>query len=194
MLNVISGLLSGGAAPAAATSYESIATVTLGSDQTEINFTSIASTWKHLQIRYVAKANVGSNYAQSISMRFNSDTGTNYSRHAIAAYTGGYASTTSFGDASQNIINLFSGASSTNWNASTFGAGIIDILDYQNTNKYKTVRSLAGAESNDASTLVSTLGLSSGLWQSTSAITSITLTSNAAFKQYSSFALYGIKG
>jgi hypothetical protein len=194
MLNVVSGLLSGGAAPAAATSYESISTVTLGSDQTTITFSSIASTWKHLQIRYIAKANVGSNYAQSINMRFNSDTGSNYSRHFLGAYTGGYAATTAGGDATQNIINLFSGVSSTNWNASTFGAGIIDILDYQNTNKYKTVRSLAGAESNDSSTLISTLGLSSGLWQSTSAVTSISLTSNGDFKQYSSFALYGIKG
>jgi hypothetical protein len=174
--------------------YDALATVTVPSGGlATITFAGIPNTYKHLQIRYTGRVNVASNYAQSISIRFNSDSGSNYARHTLAAYTGGYAATSAFADVNQNIMQLFSGLSGGNWTTEMQGAGVIDILDYQNTNKYKTVRSLAGADGNDNSTLISTLGLASGLWQSTSAITSMELTSNAAFAQYSQFTLYGIK-
>ena len=76
--------------------------------------------------------------------------------------------------------------------ANAFGVTIIDILDYANTNKYKTFRSLVGSDTNDTNGAV---GLASGSWRSTSAITSITLSNNVSgnLAQYSSFALYGIK-
>jgi hypothetical protein len=175
-------------------SYDAIGTVVVGSGgQSTISFTSIPGTYKHLQIRYTGRVNVASNYGQSISIRFNSDSGSNYARHVLGAYTGGYAATSAFADVSQNIMQLFGGFSGGNWTTEMQGAGVTDILDYQNTNKFKTVRSLAGADGNDNSTLISILGFSSGLWRSTSAITSMELTSNADFAQHSQFALYGIK-
>lgn len=175
-------------------SFDAIGTTTVGSGgQSSIIFSSIPSTYKHLQIRYTGRVNVASNYGQSISIRFNSDSGSNYARHVLAAYTGGYTATTSFSDANQNIMQVFGGLSGGNWTSQMQGGGVIDILDYQNTNKFKTVRSLAGAESNDSSTFINILGLSSGLWRSTSAITSIELSGNADFVQHSQFALYGIK-
>jgi hypothetical protein len=70
-------------------------------------------------------------------------------------------------------------------------AAIIDILDYQNTNKYKTVRDLSGYDSNGAGYLF----YRSGLWMSTTAINRLDITSTGGtLAQYSSFALYGIKG
>lgn len=181
--------------PRITNSYESIATVTVGgTSQGTITFSSIPSTYKHLQIRFTGRVNVASDYGQSVNVRFNSDTGSNYARHTLAAYTGGYAATTGSNDINQNNINLFGGLSSANWPSQTRGGGVIDILDYQNTNKFKTVRCFGGSESNSDTPLVSILGLSSGLWRSTSAVTSIDLTSNADFMQYSHFALYGIRG
>jgi hypothetical protein len=189
LLNVISGLLSGGAAPAAATSYESIATTTLGANQLTISFTSIPSTYKHLQIRLLARTDRAGNPASNVLLNFNSDTSANYSYHDLdgdgaSAYSSGSASTSNI--ATQRISGNTAGAN-------VFGAIVIDILDYQNTNKYKTVRYLGGYDNNGGGEIY----LGSGNWRSTSAITQIDLTSingTANFKQYSSFALYGIKG
>jgi len=75
--------------------------------------------------------------------------------------------------------------------ASVFAAYVIDILDYANTNKYKTSRNLAGYDNNSGGRV----SLNSGNWRNTNAITSITLTCRSDnFQQYSQFALYGIKG
>jgi hypothetical protein len=77
-----------------------------------------------------------------------------------------------------------------------YSASIIDILDYANTNKYKTYRALTGIDKNGSGSIQ----LTSGVWRNTTAITSITITpqSNTSptnqFQQYSQFALYGIKG
>ena len=65
----------------------------------------------------------------------------------------------------------------------------MDILDYSNTNKNKTLRQLAGTDNNGNGVV----GLSSGLWQSTAAVASIDITAIGSFSQYTSFALYGIK-
>jgi hypothetical protein len=70
------------------------------------------------------------------------------------------------------------------------GAGIIDILDYANTNKYKTARSLRGYDANGSGNM----SLISGLWMNTAAISNITLTARGgSVDQYTTFALYGIK-
>ena len=84
------------------------------------------------------------------------------------------------------------GLAGNNSSASTFGTFIVDILDYKDTNKYKTIRGLAGTDNNGSGSVY----FSSGLWMSTSAITRIDLAPNAGtlFNQNSSFALYGIKG
>jgi hypothetical protein len=68
----------------------------------------------------------------------------------------------------------------------------IDILDYKDTNKYKTTRAISGAERGATPSYVF---IPSSNWRSTSAITSIKLfpESGASFVQYSNFQLYGIK-
>jgi hypothetical protein len=73
-----------------------------------------------------------------------------------------------------------------------FAGYVIDILDYANTNKNKTIRSLAGSDANGSGTI----WFGSIAWLSTSAITSLSfnIESGSNFTQYSSFALYGIKG
>ena len=81
-------------------------------------------------------------------------------------------------------------AVSANSTANCFGVAVIDILDYANTNKYKTYRSLTGGDANGSGQVL----LRSSNWRSTSAVTSMTLYPGVGnFTQYSSFALYGIK-
>jgi hypothetical protein len=172
---------------AAVGDYESIATVTVGSGGSlSITFSSIVGTYKHLQIRGIAK--YLNTAGGSMRLQFNSDTGSNYSYHYLS---GDGASASAGAGTSGTFIAPSIGQQDTG----QFTASVIDILDYSNTNKYKTSRILSGLDKNGSGSMQ----LSSGLWMSTSAITSITLTpqSNTTptnqFEQYSSFALYGIK-
>ena len=182
MLNIISGTLSTGAPPVSPTSYESISTVTVGSGGTSsVSFTSIPSTFTHLQVRCTTLLSASDN---DYRMQINGDTGSNYSRHYLlgdgsAAYAAGSANQDMF-------LVCYNAASYTNSTGS-----IIDILDYANTNKYKTARILAGVDKNGGGYMF----LLSGNWRNTAAITSLLIYPNAGtFNQYSSFALYGIKG
>ena len=77
--------------------------------------------------------------------------------------------------------------------SSAFGPLVFDVLDYADTNKYKTGRSLFGSDGNGSGWIM----LSSGNWRNTAAITTIQLRPSAGgntFVTNSSFALYGIKG
>ena len=81
------------------TSYESIATVNPTGGASTISFSSIPSTYTHLQIRGIARRASGTGLAD-ISIRLNSDTGSNYAMHDLqgngsAAAAQGYASQTS---------------------------------------------------------------------------------------------------
>ena len=187
MLNVISGLLSGGAAAGGGTSYESIATVTVGSGgSSSISFSSIPSTFKHLQVRGIMRDTRATN-PDSLLLTFNSDSSTNYSYHYLNG-DGSIVDANAGTSANYIFLSRFAGANQT---ANAFGAIVIDVLEYANTNIYKTTRSIGGYDANG----VGAIKLDSGNWRSTSAITSLTLTpANTSFVQYSSFALYGIKG
>jgi hypothetical protein len=164
-------------------SYESIATVNVGSGgASSISFTSIPSTYQHLQIRAINIGNTGSTWGY-FTMRFNGDSSSNYPRHQL---WGNGTSAQAYADTGNS--SAFSSISSLS--AGNFAASVIDILDYSNTNKYKTLRSLSGVDlSGDGA-----VALMSSMWQATSAINSITILPNTNFAQYSSFALYGIKG
>jgi hypothetical protein len=167
------------------TSYESIATTTVGSGgSSTITFSSIPSTYTHLQLRIIAKSTASGSYSQ---IRFNSDSGSNYAMHELYG-TG--SSALAYAETSQTYLNQYY-TIETSTASNVFSASIFDILDYANTNKYKTTRKLSGNENNSAGGI----DLASGLWRSTSAIDAITITPNSGnFAQYSSFALYGIKG
>ncbi len=179
--------------PRITTAYESIATTTVGSGgSATVTFSSIPSTYKHLQIRVFAKTNRGTYGRDEFSLQFNSDTASNYSWHTLYG-DGGTASAYGIGSDTKIDAGYIAGGAGT----SMFGAGIVDILDYANTNKYKTIRSLTGHDHNGViAGIHAIVNLNSGSWRSTSAINSIVIgvVSGTAFNQYSSFALYGIKG
>lgn len=173
--------------------YESIQTVTVGaSPVSTITFSSIPSTYTHLQIRGIAVANDSStpSSADYVKVTFNSDTGANYSWHPIHG-NGSSASSAGYANYSSMFLGWVNGYGSM---ANNVSPTIIDILDYKDTNKYKTCRSLSGYDFN-GSGADQFISWWSGNWRSTAAISTITLEIRMGFqyKQYTKFALYGIK-
>jgi hypothetical protein len=178
----------GNPAVAASGTFESISTVTVSGTQSSITFTSIPSTYKHLQIRSVARDDQSVNSIGYTRMTVNSDTGTNYNGHALYA-NGSTVSAINWAAGANMIIGREAGSTLL---ASTFGANIIDILDYASTSKYKTVRSLSGIDANGSGDIF----FQSGLWLNTAAINAISFTAQGGsnFVTGTKFALYGIKG
>jgi hypothetical protein len=189
MAPIIGILASSQSANIVTTAFESIATTTVGAGgATTITFSSIPSTYTHLQIRALARTNRTAG-VDIMSMRMNGVTSNSYSDHLL--YGDGTTVQTDR-NSTYSRINI-QRVASDNLSASIFSIFTIDILDYANTNKYKTVRYMGGYDANGSGRAC----LGSGLFQNTSAITSITLegleyTSN--YNQYSQFSLYGIKG
>lgn len=183
---------------AAGGDFESIATVTVGSGgASSIEFTSIPSTYQHLQIRGIAKTNRATYGQDDLRMQVGNgsiDTGNNYSWHHL---TGDGASASATAGSTTNVV-YFGAAAGGSGGTSMFGAVVVDILDYASTSKYKTVRVFRGIDTNGAvAGFNGFVGLTSGLWQSASALDRVKLDPTAlgatAFVQHSTFALYGIK-
>ena len=166
--------------------YDALATVTVPSGgAASIEFVGIPTGYKHLQIRGIAKSTGGG--TEDFNMQLNGVT-SGYALHSLYANVPPNAAASS-GTSQSAIVQPFNFAPYSGA-TSIFGAVIYDILDYANVNKYKTVRTFGGTDLNGSGII----GLYSGLFQSTSAITSIKLyaTSNN-LAQYSQFALYGVK-
>jgi hypothetical protein len=173
-------------------SLDSIATVTVGAGgSANIEFTSIPSAYKHLQIRISAQSNRGTFGSDYNNTTINNDTGSNYARHTM----GGDGSSSLVG-ATANGSYVSGGVCGTS-TGGTFGTSIIDILDYTNTNKFKTVRVLSGNDLNGSvGGYPGEMYLLSGLWMNTNAVTSIKFVPNSGtlYTQHTKFALYGMKG
>ena len=154
--------------------YEKIATNTLGSTTTTVTFSSIAGTYTDL-VLIIAGTSIGADY--TITLRFNSDTGSNYSSTFLQG-NGTTASSTR--DTSQTSMNA--GSITTIQSNS-----IISIQNYSNTTTYKTVLSRGNASGARTRAYV-------GTWLNTNAITSIAVTTNGTdFASGCVFTLYGIK-
>lgn len=161
--------------------YEPIATTTLGSDQATVTFSSIPSTYTDL----VVSANFGgfsASFDNIWGINFNGSTANNYSQTILygdGTTAGSIRRTTANAD---GMILLWRAE-----NNSLTSNGLINIMNYANTTTYKTV--LARSSNAWASA-------NAGLWQSTSAITSLTLRwfdTNQKYRTGSTFTLYGIK-
>jgi hypothetical protein len=172
--------------------YEPIGVVNVPSGGiTSITFGSIPQTYAHLQIRATVRPTI----ASDVVLRFNNDATTgNYYSHGMNATGAG-----SVGSGS-GPGSYYQGGMGIGYHdiaiANAFGASIVDILDYTNTNKNTTVRTAFGVDYNG--TGGNQVAFLSGGWFSTPAVTTITLYllsgSGNVFAQHSSIALYGIKG
>jgi hypothetical protein len=166
--------------------YDSLATVTVPSGGVaSVTFAGIPNTYKHLQVRAFAKNTLTNAYTANFYMRFNGDSGTNYANHGL------------YGTGTSAVPNIPSGANPVFaiWcisGSAQFGTSIFDILDYANTTKNKTTRTLMGTDTNGNGIV----GLESGVWMNTSAVNSISFSmgdGTQTIAQYSQFSLYGVK-
>jgi hypothetical protein len=177
------GILAAQAPPAPAGAYELISSTILTSNTASVTFSSIPATFKHLQVRYVARATSTGN-ATNIVTTINNNTGSNYAVHEL------------IGDGSSVSSSGFSGLTAIlrpsipddALTAGMFAAGVVDLLDYSSVSKNKTIRFFNGVGARNV-TLVS------GLFVNTAATTSITFaTQEGSLKTGTRFSLYGIRG
>jgi hypothetical protein len=183
---ITAGLYAGGVPPVT-NSYESIATLNGDGTNTFFTFSSIPSTYKHLQVRILARW-TDAVTTGGIIMRMNSDSGSNYSYHYVEG-DGGSAG--AGGGASLSFAYPFGNVPGSSTASNIYSTIVIDILDYANTNKNKTMRALAGYDANGSGLV----GLRSSAWYNTAAINSLTFGSSAyKLTTASQIALYGIKG
>jgi hypothetical protein len=179
---------SASAAPLDPLAYQSIATVLVGAaGASNISFTSIPSTYKHLQLRMYNRTNrsYSGNTVDAVNIKLDGNLYTKLHRlQGDGVSAGSYVATDGFYTAQ----NGSGGTTNPGW-----GAQVFDLLDYSNTNKNKVGRLIGGYDPSIGGGYVQ---LSSWLWATTTTPTSIDIYSvtDSLFLQYSSFALYGIKG
>jgi hypothetical protein len=123
----------------------------------------------------------------NLNIRFNSDSGANYSTRRLKG-TGAITFSDSSSAATTMIFQYGAGDTLT---ANTFSNGDLYIPNYTSSN-YKSVSGDIVIESNSATNYVNYLALQAGLWSNTAAITSITIGCDGNWKQYSTFYLYGV--
>lgn len=167
--------------------YELISTTLVTSAVASVTFdvSTLASTYKHLQIRALGKSSATA--SDSIDLTFNNDTGSNYSYHEL--YGNGSSVGSGASTSRANIAAVCGMRSSSD--TYVFDAAVIDLLDPFSTSKNKTSRSFRGGTGGTGSVVY----LVSGAWFSTSAVTSIKLTGRSNNLGVGSrFSLYGLKG
>lgn len=173
-----------------------IASTTATAGQTSITFTNISSIYSSLQIRGMIQSNASTTglTTQFLNVQFNSVTTTNYVSHYLV---GDGSSASASGVTASNGIRVMATCMPNDaYYANMRSAVIIDIQDYTNTTRNKTLRYFSGMDSNLSSSNFG-LALGSGfLTNSTSAITSITLVAptGSGYTTGTKFSLYGMIG
>jgi hypothetical protein len=153
--------------------YTPLATVTLGTTASSVTFSSIPATYRDLILisRPIATSGTIEGY-----LRFNSDTGSNYSRVIMF----GTGSSTGSNAATDTNIGLV--------DAITSGTNIasIQIMDYSATDKHKTC---LGRRSFPTDSVAA----AAYRWANTAAITTVSITASAStYAAGSTFNLYGV--
>ena len=163
---------------AAGATYEPLATTTLGSAQSSVTFSSISGSYTDLVLVFSVKANTA---ALNSGVRFNSDTGSNYSNTTLEA------NGSSVGSQRHTNVDFIRTDAYSNPTTSTFSFKIVHINNYSNSTTYKTALVRSGDSSTGVDAVV-------GLWRNTAAITSVNIYArNDSFASGSIFTLYGIK-
>jgi hypothetical protein len=154
--------------------YRPLATVTLGTTSTSVTFSNIPATYRDLII--VMNVVHSTQVERDIRIRFNADSGANYSRVAMA---GNGSTATSFAFSGETAADIL--ATSTTLSVSTF-----QIMDYSATDKHKTFLARANLTAGRVSAFASR-------WANTAAINSIEMfTDTGTLNAGGTFNLYGV--
>jgi hypothetical protein len=151
--------------------YRPLATVTLGSSAASVTFSSIPATYRDLIL--IVNGTPAINVNDSFSVRYNGDTGSNYSYVRMVGTSSNTA--TSVAESNNSVGGFFGGSQQT---------FILQVMDYSATDKHKSWLSRVSAN---------WVGAWAGRWASTSAITSVNiLYASAGFGTGTTFSLYGV--
>jgi hypothetical protein len=162
--------------------YTPIYAQTLSSTTSSVTFSNIPTTFTDLVL--VFQGTVATN-GQSIIVRFNNDTNTNYSRTTLRG-SSTTAESVRVSNTTSSWLTYGVGASST-----AQCSGTMTIQNYSNTTTYKTALTKFGNVSGSAGQ-----GTECGvnMWRSTSPITSLTISAQSGnMNSGCTFTLYGIK-
>lgn len=192
MLNTITAILDAGAG-GGGTAYESISTVTVGAGGVaSVTFSSLPTSYAALQFRISARSTLAGTNADNVAFRINGNTSSIYTTHRLRA------TSSVVSDAFANLdYGYFPSAVPAAGNLSNTFAGIIaDFHDYNSSTKTKTIRVFSGFDENGSSGNAGSpnVQLSSCLFNSTSAMSSIVFQTSGNIAEGSVFSLYGIKG
>jgi hypothetical protein len=159
--------------------YEPIATQTLGSSAVSVTFSSIASTYTDLVL--ICNPSMSASTNQPV-ITLNSDTGTSYSTTSLRGDGSSAASSRH-----TNIAGWYpvpGPGVGTNGNPEPW---IVQIMNYSNTTTFKTALSRFNNPISYVTTNVH-------LWRNTAAVSTVAITMEAGtFNTGSTFTLYGIK-
>jgi hypothetical protein len=158
--------------------YEPIATTTLGSAASSIDFTSIPNTYTDLRLVLIGRT-VSTTL---VNLRFNSDTATNYSGTMITGNGSAAAS-----ERQNTVSRIVLPITSEDWGTSIKTVSL-DIFSYAGSTN-KTLLSTHSGDTNGAGYVVRGVHL----WRNTAAITSINLIgATANWDTGTTATLYGI--
>jgi len=162
--------------------YIKIASQTLGSNASSVTFSNLPQNYTDLVLVALPVAVSGS---PSLRIRFNSDTGSNYSNTKLS----GDGNVAGSGRES-NISSAYAGDSDLSTTAGASNS-ITHIMNYSNSTTYKTI---IERSNNSAKNVIASVSL----WRNTNAITSIELAAGASFPTVnfasgSTFNIYGIE-
>ena len=162
-----------------AITYEPIATTTLGSNASDITFSTIPSTYTDLVLVVNGYLTVDDN----VFLQFNGDTGSNYS---FTILRGDGSSATSTRDSNKTLLLIDFDKFFNSYTAT--GNTISSIQNYSNNTTYKTVLTRTNGVTSGATQA------RVGLWRDTSIITSVKVgVASGNFVAGATFTLYGIK-
>jgi len=157
--------------------YEPLATITLNSAQTDVTFSSISSSYTDL---ILVADYITSTTTESLNLRFNSDTSSNYSRTQL--YGTGSTAGSNRGSSETSLSAIYGGATAR-------ANSTIHIMNYANTTTHKSVI----YRINDTANLAL---VGAGIWRKApEAINTILIFSPTSnnIASGSTFTLYGIK-
>lgn len=185
---IISGGSGGGGGGGA---FAKITATVLGSPAANITFSSIPGTYTALLIVWSLRSAVVSETVATTHLRFNGDTGANYNYERDWGQAAGATASGTAADTKLSIL-AETGPSAT---ANTYGVGYTFFPFYASTSALKTAITNFGMFPSASANTNFFSGDIAGMWNSTSAITSIALlasdlSSNLAAG--SSATLYGI--
>jgi hypothetical protein len=168
-----------------ANTYTLIASNVLSSSAASVTFSAIPATYTDLVVRCSIRTNQAVVNPAAV-IRFNGDTGSNYS-YTVLEGSGSAASSARSTPAGFMNIGRYNGSTST---SNVFGSGEVYIPSYT-VAQNKPVSAVGMGEDNATT---ASMAANAGLWLNTAAITTVAVaTGSGTFDSGSSFYLYGIK-